>query len=1174
MSYINDQDIKGILNLKSSELITSSIADRQLEVIRKGFNFLNQPENNALYIADEVGLGKTYIGLGIASMLRHFSKAPESYQDVILVPKENLQNKWEKEILQFTQKNYLPFDNIVKSVIGHPIGKIHIHEKLEPITLDLPGYHIYRNSSFSFGFSYNSPKLLKDNLFSHLTNPISIELLKKAENKGYLLANNSNPLINNKDVLKKFYAYLLSINNPDIELLIVDEGHNFKYGLGNHNDDIVSDRNNVTSRFFGIKKDSESDKIIFQDFPELNSLIYSKVKKLIILSATPKTESLLEFKKQLDCFLPKHLLSNAKSESEIKLKLNSFVIRGKMEYELNNTLYSRNQCRFEHRKGNVEKSLNTEGLKLQDNEQSLVMGLLQYNTIKHLNAKHNASFELGMLAGFETFKIDQEKKSEEPEYEETKTQKNNKSNDSEVLGHIINSYSDQFGTLPPHPKQDAIVDAAFKMMKNGEKSLIFVRRVASAYELERRLLDRWEKEVIAPEVKKLQSTPYKSDALSTLSDAFEEYDKNKLRNKKLNGLFIKVINKLLSNPKEYPFDFPENIALNEANLKIALYYVDSKYKTLKRGLLFNDEVTKHLSLSIIRNEFLKSCYDYIIETYAAWKLIVEADGEAIGQDEDEDESYFFHSYFNQPHIKVFRKSRIHSTNWFDLNYYLINKRFQIAGFKVELLKNGLDEAKETIEFKEIQETFLKYIDTSSFSDNEISSGDFPENLAVKNTLITDLLMNVFEIEFNHFIAELKRKNKSNSDIFREIKVLATIIKSSIRNGIGFLPLYIADNAEGDIISNYAGLIKNEASPFHSVKNEISTIIKDYDLLRAVNFPENSTFKEIESKLIYQSPVKGMSGIKKNKSKVASQFRMPGYPFVLITTDIFREGEDLHTYCQNIYHYGIAWNCSDMEQRTGRIDRINSKSNRLMNVNQHLGFEEKIHVYFPYLEKTLEVNQVKKLFTSVNNFTKAFDIVDSINEDGMASVSDAVEEMPIQLDVFMRSQFEHNYFTGYTASGETLKTKETIGLTKLDLDNKLREICLSIQDLGHFYLKPEIKYDKFSIIGDMQLVNRNNRRGPFRIQIFNSDIPGQFNMEFSSYLFKTSSKTQRAINEYLINNKFEYLLIDIEDYKAISYSFNIEKLQINSFNENLLRLIESADEIEEKLTKGEDNIIFG
>jgi len=37
-----------------------------------------------------------------------------------------------------------------------------------------------------------------------------------------------------------------------------------------------------------------------------------------------------------------------------------------------------------------------------------------------------------------------------------------------------------------------------------------------------------------------------------------------------------------------------------------------------------------------------------------------------------------------------------------------------------------------------------------------------------------------------------------------------------------------------------------------------------------------------------------------------QFRLPGYPFVLLTTDILQEGEDLHTFCAAIYHYGISW----------------------------------------------------------------------------------------------------------------------------------------------------------------------------------------------------------------------------------------------------------------------------
>ena len=51
--------------------------------------------------------------------------------------------------------------------------------------------------------------------------------------------------------------------------------------------------------------------------------------------------------------------------------------------------------------------------------------------------------------------------------------------------------------------------------------------------------------------------------------------------------------------------------------------------------------------------------------------------------------------------------------------------------------------------------------------------------------------------------------------------------------------------------------------------------------------------------------------------------MPGFPLALVTTDVLQEGEDLHTFCSRVIHYGITWTPSAMEQRTGRIDRIGS-----------------------------------------------------------------------------------------------------------------------------------------------------------------------------------------------------------------------------------------------------------
>jgi len=70
---LSNQEARKIINLNPKGLIDVDIAERQFEVIVKGFNHLNQSKNNFLYIADEVGLGKTYVTFGIASLLRHFS---------------------------------------------------------------------------------------------------------------------------------------------------------------------------------------------------------------------------------------------------------------------------------------------------------------------------------------------------------------------------------------------------------------------------------------------------------------------------------------------------------------------------------------------------------------------------------------------------------------------------------------------------------------------------------------------------------------------------------------------------------------------------------------------------------------------------------------------------------------------------------------------------------------------------------------------------------------------------------------------------------------------------------------------------------------------------------------------------------------------------------------------
>ena len=105
-------------------------------------------------------------------------------------------------------------------------------------------------------------------------------------------------------------------------------------------------------------------------------------------------------------------------------------------------------------------------------------------------------------------------------------------------------------------------------------------------------------------------------------------------------------------------------------------------------------------------------------------------------------------------------------------------------------------------------------------------------------------------------------------------------------------------------------------------------------------------------------------------RMVKQFRMPGYPLVLATTDVLQEGEDLHTFCRRVIHYGITWTPSAMEQRTGRVDRIGSLVQRnLDGADRKPKADEWIQVYYPHLADTVERLQVRRVLERLNDFLR-------------------------------------------------------------------------------------------------------------------------------------------------------------------------------------------------------------
>lgn len=66
-------------------------------------------------------------------------------------------------------------------------------------------------------------------------------------------------------------------------------------------------------------------------------------------------------------------------------------------------------------------------------------------------------------------------------------------------------------------------------------------------------------------------------------------------------------------------------------------------------------------------------------------------------------------------------------------------------------------------------------------------------------------------------------------------------------------------------------------------------------------------------------------------------------------------------CRYVIHHDLCWNPSTLEQRIGRVDRINAKAERV---------KKSIHVYLPYLGAT----QDEKMYRVVRDRERWFQVL--------------------------------------------------------------------------------------------------------------------------------------------------------------------------------------------------------
>lgn len=112
------------------------------------------------------------------------------------------------------------------------------------------------------------------------------------------------------------------------------------------------------------------------------------------------------------------------------------------------------------------------------------------------------------------------------------------------------------------------------------------------------------------------------------------------------------------------------------------------------------------------------------------------------------------------------------------------------------------------------------------------------------------------------------------------------------------------------------------------------------------------------------------------------FNTPFLPEVLVASSVMAEGVDLHLNCRHMIHHDLDWNPSVLEQRTGRVDRIGAKAERV---------RRSIEVFLPYLGGT----QDEKMYRVVMDRERWFQIV--MGEDFRTdehSTEEAAQRVPL------------------------------------------------------------------------------------------------------------------------------------------------------------------------------------
>ena len=484
---VRPEDVGELVDLTvENDPNSCSMAQLQLEGIAAIYNILCR--QNFAYLADEVGMGKTYQALGVAAMV--WNECPDA-RILFLSPRQNLQIKWHSDYIRFFSSNYrrnqrLGDDRAVSILLRQPIHRPEIFHNLRSWlpTLGMPEpiAPVIRHTSFTRPVFLNKKDFLnKSALWAKVSNQLRCCGLFEFDRPDEITDNNASLELNLMfaNALNAKLKNLSEGRRPYFDLVIVDEAQ------------FLRNPQNQTNQVF-------------------YSIFQHNVAKWLFMSATPAHSGPEDFHKILNHYpgVGEVLDSTLVEDLEyLQKELQKFLVRRSREYTTSSD--STRVGKEEYRNHDAE------GWAIRDGDMqvldTLSIAVVQKGLVNVLQRRNNR-YHIGFLSSFESLQssLAQTKLtviSDSDGHDETTSGDwhhdqqdgliEGQAPDTNFINDLAERFEKKFQIPLRHPKVDYVADRVAELafgtgtQLGGHKFLVFTRRVSTVDALCKRLMTKY-----------------------------------------------------------------------------------------------------------------------------------------------------------------------------------------------------------------------------------------------------------------------------------------------------------------------------------------------------------------------------------------------------------------------------------------------------------------------------------------------------------------------------------------------------------------------------------------------------------------------------------------------------------------------------------------------------------